>query len=157
MRDIAWADRCISVHEAGHVCTARYFGLRTTLATMGCVYIPRRPYRAPDDADSMENLIVNAAGDAATTALLNWTGGDLGDVENSRRQLRDLGAGFFLRRRLMREARQAALVRVWSLKNEIYAVADALRARRVMSQRQIDALLRAGPEHGGETGRSRAK
>jgi hypothetical protein len=41
----------------------------------------------------------------------------------------------------MREARQAALSRVWSLKLEIFTVADALRERRVLSQDQIDALL----------------
>jgi hypothetical protein len=44
----------------------------------------------------------------------------------------------------MREARRAALVRVWALKSEIFTVADALRARRVLSQRQIDAVLRSG-------------
>jgi hypothetical protein len=40
----------------------------------------------------------------------------------------------------MRQAREAALIRVWSLKNEIFAVADALRERRALSQDQIDAL-----------------
>jgi hypothetical protein len=146
MEPMTWADHRVSIHEAGHVAVAIYFGLRVQSATMGCVVIPSRPYRAPDDDNSIENLIVNAAGDAATTALLGWTGGGIGDDENSRRQLRDLGAGFFLRRRLMRQARWAALARVWSLKAEIFAVAAALRERRVMSQRQIDAVLREGAE-----------
>ena len=139
----AWGDRCVAIHEAGHVVTARYFGLTVTFATMGLVVIPQRPYRAADDDNSIENLIVNASGDAATTAFLNWTGGDIGDNENSVKQLRGLGAGFFERRRLMRDARQAALVRVWSLKGEIFAVAAALRGCCTLSQAQIDALIRA--------------
>jgi hypothetical protein len=42
----------------------------------------------------------------------------------------------------MRKARAAAMVRVWALRGEILLVADALRERRAMSQRQIDAVLR---------------
>jgi len=85
---------------------------------------------------------MSAAGDAATTAFRNWTGIDTGDNAISERRLRGLGAGFFLRRRLMWEARAAAMVRVWALRGEILLVADALRERRAMSQRQIDAVLR---------------
>lgn len=107
-----WADRCVSIHEAGHIATARYFGLTVTFARMGLVVIPQRPYRVADDDNSMENLIVNASGDAATACLLNWTGGDIGDNENSRKQLLRLGACFFERRRLMRAAREAAVRKV---------------------------------------------
>jgi hypothetical protein len=44
----------------------------------------------------------------------------------------------------MREARQAAFVRVWALRGEILALADALRERRVMGQGQIDAAIKSG-------------
>lgn len=65
-------------------------------------------------------------------------------VTSAWKRLRGLGAGFFLRRRLMREARQAAFVRVWALRGEILALADALRERRVMGQGQIDAAIKSG-------------
>jgi hypothetical protein len=136
-----WENRWSSVHEAGHVCVARYFGLTVTLATMDRIFVSHRPCAAPDCDNSIESLIMFAAGDAATSAFLCWTGTGLTDDQISQDRLRALGAGFFLRRRLMREARQAALSRVWALKTEIFAVADALRERRVLSQRQIDALL----------------
>ncbi len=129
------------MHEAAHAVVARYFGLTVELATMDHVFIPHRPYTAPDCDNSLERLIVHAAGDAATTCFLNWTGTDNGDNRLSRNRLRHLGAGYFLRRRLMRNARQAALCRVRSLKDAIYTVADALRQRRVLSQDQVDALL----------------
>jgi hypothetical protein len=58
----------------------------------------------------------------------------------SRARLRQLGAGFFLRRRLMREARTEAERLVRLLKSEIRAVAAALRDRRTLTQREIDAL-----------------
>ena len=137
-----WDDRWSSVHEAAHAVVARYFGLTVELATMDYVCIAHRPYSAPDCDNSIERLIVNAAGDAATTCFLNWTGTDSGDNQLSRNRLRHLGAGYFRRRRLMREAREAALCRVRSLKVEIYAVADALRERRVLSQVQVDAIIR---------------
>jgi hypothetical protein len=137
-----WESRWGSVHEAAHAVVARYFGMEVQIATMDFIRVLPRPYAAPDCDNSRESLIMSAAGDAATTAFLNWTGTDRGDNAISQRRLRDLGAGFFLRRRLMREARRAALVRVWALKYEIFAVADALRERRILSQGQIDAAMR---------------
>jgi hypothetical protein len=134
-------DHCISIHEAGHVATARYFGLHVRLATLGCVYIHSRPCRAPDDCSSLESLIINASGIAATTCFLNYADGDVDDQQNSREQLRHLGAGMSQTLHLMTRAREAAMRLVWELKDEIYAVADALRERRVLSQIQIDALL----------------
>jgi hypothetical protein len=137
----AWEDRWGSVHEAGHAVVARYYGMEVPLATMTYIIAPHRPYTAPDCDNSIERLVMSAAGDVATTAFLNWTGTDYGDNKISQSRLRGLGAGFFQRRRLMRDARQAALVRVWSLKDEIFSVADALREHRVLRQEQIDALL----------------
>jgi hypothetical protein len=134
-------DHCISIHEAGHVATARYFGLHIRLATLGCVYIQSRTCRAPDDCNSLESLIVNAGGVAATTCFLNYTDGDVEDQENSRKQLCHLGVRYSQTHRLMTRAHEAAMRLVWDLKDEIYAVADALRERRVLTQGQIDGLL----------------
>jgi hypothetical protein len=139
-----WEDRIASVHESAHACVARYFGMPIKLVTMDMVYIPHRPYAAPDCDNSIERLIVHAAGDAATSAFLCWTGTGITDDQLSRDRLRDLGAGFFQRRRLMREARGAAVCRVWSLKDEIYAVAQALRQRRTLTQSDIDCAIRDG-------------
>jgi hypothetical protein len=44
-------------------------------------------------------------------------------------------------RYLMRSARRQAIRRIWALKDEIFAVAAALRERRTLTQREIDALL----------------
>jgi hypothetical protein len=111
------------------------------LVTMDMVYIPHRPYAAPDCDNSIERLVVHAAGDAATSAFLCWTGTGLTDDQLSRNRLRALGAGFFQRRWLTREAREAAVRRVWALKTEIFSVAEALRERRVLSQVQIETLV----------------
>jgi hypothetical protein len=117
--------------------------MEVPLATMKYVIVPHRPYVASDCDNSIERLIMSAAGDAATTAFLNWTGTDHGDNAISQKRLRGLGAGFFLRRRLMREARQAGNRKVWELKDGIFAVAAALREHRVLSQYQIDAAIKA--------------
>jgi hypothetical protein len=141
LREPTWQDHIISIHEAGHVATARYFGLKVRLATMGCVHIASRPCRAPDDCISLENLIVNVAGIAATTCFLNYTDGGVDDQANSRKQLRRLGAGYSPTHRLMTMVRKAAAQLVGDLKDEIYSVADALHERRILLQDQIDALL----------------
>jgi hypothetical protein len=143
----SWADHWGAIHEAAHAVVARHFGMEVPLATMDFITVPHLPYLAPDCDNSRERLVMAAAGDAACTAFLNWTGTDHADNEISRKRLRVLGAGFFLRRRLMREARAAAMVRVWSLRGEILALADVLRERRVLSQRQIDAVLRKNAEN----------
>jgi hypothetical protein len=146
---MTWEDHWGAIHEAAHAVVARYFGLTVHLVTMNAVYIEHCPYAAPDDDNSMECLIVYAAGDAATTCFLQWTGTGLADDQLSWKRLRGLGAGRWKARRLMRAARLESEHRVQALRDEIRLVADALRQRRVMSQRQIDALLMRGRDRTG--------
>jgi|HubBroStandDraft_1064217.scaffolds.fasta_scaffold14772_5 hypothetical protein len=137
----SWTDHWAAINEAAHAVVARHFGMEVPLATLDFITVPHLPYTAPDCDNSKARLVMSAAGDVATTIFLRWTGTDHADNEISRKRLRGLGAGFFLRRRLMREARQAAFILVWALRGEILTVAGALRERRVMSQDQIDELL----------------
>jgi hypothetical protein len=139
--ELTWHDHCVSIHEAGHIAAARFFGLPVHTATMGHVDIRSRPCLAPGDCASVENLIVNAAGTAATTLFLNYTDGGVDDKENSRTQLRHLGTGHFQTHYLMKMARKAALRLVWDLKPEIFAVAQALRQQRSLTQDQIDNYI----------------
>jgi hypothetical protein len=136
-----WQDHVIAVHEASHCVLANYFGLKVRLATMGCVYVPHRLCRAPDDSASMEALTINAAGVAATACFLNYNDGDVGDMENSLKQLRHFGVGYSQARSLLATAREVAVRLAWDLKDEIFSVAHALREHRTLTQDQIDALL----------------
>jgi hypothetical protein len=43
----------------------------------------------------------------------------------------------------MRDAREAAVRLAWTLKTEIFSVADALRQRRTLSQSEIDTAMHA--------------
>jgi hypothetical protein len=136
-----WEERWISVHEAAHACVARHFGMTVEQATMTHVLVQHGPYTSPDCKKSLQCLIVGAAGDAATTCFLNFTETGPRDDQVERARLRRLGADFFERRRLMRYARDKAVALVWELKDGIFAVADALRDRRTLSQDQIDAAM----------------
>jgi hypothetical protein len=139
--ELTWQDHLVSLHEAGHCAIATYFGLPIRLATMGCVYVSHRLCRAPDDSASMEALIVDAGGVAATTCFLNYTDGDVDDDENSREQLRHLGAGISQTIRLMALAREAAVRLAWDHKDIIFTVAQALRQQRSLTQDQIDNCI----------------
>jgi hypothetical protein len=89
----------------------------------------------------MEALIVDAGGVAATTCFLNYTDGDVDDDENSREQLRHLGAGISQTIRLMALAREAAVRLAWDHKDIIFTVAQALRQQRSLTQDQIDNCI----------------
>ena len=136
-----WDDRWGSIHEAGHAVVARHFGLTIECVTMQFVRIPPLRYRAADDRNSRECLIVSAAGDAATTLLLRWTDTDRADKERSRRRLQALGADAITAAYLMTQARRDAEQLVQILDREIITVASALRERRRLSMDEIDAAI----------------
>jgi hypothetical protein len=140
-----WDELWGSVHEAAHAVAARHFGLRVEIATMRRVRIPHPAYTSFDDQNSLNRLIVSAAGDAATSALLGWTDTGKDDDAGQRFRLRDLGADDATTRRLMRTARLEAEELVRLKRAKILAVAKALRAKKRLDEAEIDAeSLNAG-------------
>jgi hypothetical protein len=138
--DVHWG----SIHEAAHAVVARYFFVQVKFATLHSVHIRHRRARTPDDDDSMIYLIVSAAGNAATDCFYYWTNGAGDDVDLSRQHLRELGADEGQIDLLMQTARKAAYALVPTLEDKIFAVAAALRDKRILTQTDIDALLCSG-------------
>jgi hypothetical protein len=128
-----------SVHESAHAVVARYFYLDVTSVTMTCTRVRHRRSIAPDDDASMMQLIVSAAGNAATDLFLNWTDTG-GDEELSRQRLRKLGADDAQISRLLQTARATAYSLVPTLKAQILAVAAVLREHRTLTQFDVDAV-----------------
>jgi hypothetical protein len=126
-------DRVISIHEAAHAVTARFFGFAVEAATMSHVDV------AWSSANKM--LIMSAAGDAATSLFFDTTGTGCRDDRLARVHLKTVGYGLWEARRLMRRARENSIACVRELKYEIFDVADALIEHRTLSQNPIDALL----------------
>jgi len=130
-----------SVHEAAHAVAARHFGLNVEIATMRRVRIPHLAYTSFDDQNSLNRLIVSAAGDAATSVLLGWTATGEGDDEGQRFRLRDLGADDATMTLLMRNARVGAEELVRLKRAAIFGVAKALREQKRLDEAEIDAAL----------------
>jgi hypothetical protein len=139
--DDAWGLEWGSVHEAAHAVVAHYFHLEVKLLTMEFARVRYPRSKAPQDDASMMQLIVSAAGDAAAQRFSNWTGTGSADDELERQRLAELGADSRRIEELMRVARETADALVQQLEAEILTVAKALRERRSLTGRDIEALL----------------
>jgi hypothetical protein len=130
-----------SIHEASHAVVAMHFGLEVELLTMNFCRITHAPYTAPDDRDSIERLIVSAAGVAATGCFLNYSEGDSGDIALSVGRLMHLGATPPMIHRLMQAAHREAYKLVPTFRAEIFRLARALREYRTLAQYEIDSAM----------------
>jgi len=141
--DNGWLDYWASIHEAGHATVARYLGWPVKCATLKCVRIIHPEYRTFDEPASISRLVISAAGDAATTSLLGYTDTGKGDTARSKDRLLKLGADDGQVADMMADARRRAELFVLELRPEIESVAAALRKRRILTQVEIDAAMRA--------------
>lgn len=132
-----------SFHEAAHAVVARRLGMRVEKVTMTYTRVPHALYKSLDDPANLARLVMAAAGDACTLLLLGWEQnyGEHGDVANSLARLHDLGATKSQATEMVKAAFDVATSYVDELKNEIFNVADELRANGELDQAQLDAAI----------------
>lgn len=137
-----------SFHEAAHAVVARRLGMRVEKVTMTYTRVPHPLYKSLDDERNLDRLVVSCAGDAATLVLCGgWTqierpGGDDG---NSLDRLEYLGATKSQADEMLKAARDVSAIHCDELRNEIWNVADELRANGELNEAQLDeAISEAG-------------
>lgn len=126
-----------AIHEAAHAVVARALHLPLTTVNMRQVTVnyPNTPRRA------LHSSIVSASGDAACVLFLGFHRTGVADDDAQLRRLHALKLSDDDIARLMMRAKRTALRLVASSRNEIFAVADALRAARTLSQDEVDAAI----------------